>query len=135
MAVQVYQGNAQNKGREDMMAILPIAASVVGGAYGGAGGAAAGGAVGGELAKSQQAPAAPQPLQAGSQTNTQSMSGMPSNAVSRRQQNIMDAQAMQDAQVALSGNPRLQKQFGPVLAGGQQNALQRYQYSGGGSYS
>lgn len=134
MAVQVYQPNAQNKGREDMMAILPVAGTIAGAMIGGPAGAAAGGAVGGQLAKDQQTPAGPQPIQSPTpQTNSDSMSGM--NAVQRRQQALQDAKQMDNALQVANQDPQLKQQYAPMLYDARQNALQRYQNGGGGSYT
>ena len=131
MTTQVTMPQGQKKNELGMLGT--IVGGGVGAVYGGPAGAATGMGIGGTvggMADQQSGPQGGMPM-AVQQPGDSKSSQIVSNAVARRQQQLQDAQALTDAQVAVQKDPRLQQQFGPTLAQAQQqNALQRYQSGG-----
>lgn len=108
MATQVYQPAPKSKDEE--RAIIG-AIGTIGGTLASGGNPAVGGAVGGQVAGAMAPKDSP------------AVGGVQSTAVDRRQQQLQDAQKLDEAYSVASQDPQMKKQYGPMLLNARDRAM------------
>lgn len=126
MAAQVYQPQPRPREDNQMMGqALPLAGGALGSILGPAG-SAVGTMGGGLIAKETASPEAP--AHSGVQTTGAKPMAMPeaespATAVARRQQQLKDANQLQEAYAAVENDPKMKKEFGPMLLSARDRAM------------